>query len=92
MRSLCGRAALAGTSFETPRLFHQGVYTMSCVAAYTSGTHHVDLDIGGLTRSFLLKVPQYVDASDGLPALVSIHGFISNSVVFRPAAGHGSPQ
>ena len=55
---------------------------MSCVAAYTSGTHHVDLDIGGLTRSFLLKVPQYVDASDGLPALVSIHGFTSNPWYF----------
>ena len=25
---------------------------MSCVAAYTSGTHHVDLDIGGLSNSF----------------------------------------
>ena len=54
----------------------------SCVpgvsAAYPPGQHHVSIDVDGTTRHFLLKVPFNVNASDGLPALVSLHGRAAN--------------
>ena len=54
----------------------------SCSAMYSAGTHHVSLDVNGTARAFLLRVPFHVNASLGLPALVSIHGFTSNPWYF----------
>jgi len=58
----------------------------SCVpgvsAAYPPGEHRVSIDVNGTTRDFLLKVPRNVNASDGLPALVSIHGRTGNPWYF----------
>jgi len=58
----------------------------SCVpgvsAAYPPGTHDIHIDVDGTTRRFLLKVPFNVNASDGLPALVSLHGRTGNPWYF----------
>jgi len=62
--------------------------TTSCAAVYPPGEHNLTIDVNGTTRRFLLKVPFHVDASDGLPALVSIHGRASNPWYFD----HGVQQ
>jgi len=73
----------------------------SCTPKFGPGSHLVTLPVksafGGnataaaaaasSSRRFLLEVPAHVDAADGLPALVSIHGYSSNPYYYSLLAG-----
>jgi len=52
--------------------------SVSCTPQYPAGTNRIiSIDVDGTSRDFLLKVPRNVNAtelSEGLPAVVSLHG------------------
>lgn len=64
-----------------------GLALGKCSPEYGAGSHLINIDVGSTTRTFVLRVPGNVTVSDGLPAVVAIHGYSANPYYYGLMAG-----
>ncbi len=61
----------------------------ACVRDQTSGTQELSIDVDGVSREYLLGMPDGLDPSEAAPLVVDLHGFSSNAQQQSMLSGMG---